>query len=250
MDAISAHTLGMSILAAAEGQPLTEAAKEARDDVRIALTALGAVLKDKLPKEPREEGPGTRQADWALDRAWSATHEFLHAWSRLDDEPKAAIASKLRERLYPDGLKFTKIPYAKQWTESHRRLELIEAGGLASNFAALGGEAFLDTLKKTHKAYGEVLGITKAPEDPIEDQKVGEALAQLSHALRAYVLHVSAMVRRDDPTQKALVDKILAPLANAQSAPAVGKGKAEQVTADEGGEGTPAEPPAEGGSCG
>lgn len=248
MDAVSAHTLGMSILAAAEGQALTEGAKEARDDVKVALLALGAVLKGKLPKEDRDPGPGSKQADAALDLAWSATYDFLTAWSKLRDEPKAAIASKVRERLFPDGLKFTKIQFSKQWTESHRRLDLIEEGSLASNFATLGGQAFLDTLKRTHKAYGEVLGITKAPEDPVEEQKIRDALDRLSHALRAYVLHVSAMVRRDDPAQKALVEKLLAPLAHWQSPP-VGKGSAEPVVADGGGEGTPVEPPAGGGSC-
>lgn len=249
VDAIGAHTLGMSILAAAEGQTLSDGAKEARDDVKVALSALGAVLKDKLPKDALDPGPRTREADRALDRAWSATYDFLTAWSKLDDEPKAAIASKVRERLYPDGLRFTKVQYAKQWTESHRRLDLIEEGSLASHFATLGGQAFLDTLKKTHKAYGEVLGITKAPEDPIEEQKIGDALAQLSHALRAYVLHVSAMVRRDDPAQKAVVEKLLAPLAQWQSPP-VGKGSAAPVVADGGAEETPEAPPADGGSCG
>lgn len=238
MDAISAHTLATSIVAAAEGQHLTEAAIEARDDVKAALLALGAVLKDKLPKEQSDPGPRTRQADWALDRAWSATYDFLNGWAKLDDEPKAAIAAEIRERLYPDGLKFTKIRYEKQWTESHRRLELIEEGKLASDFATLGGEAFLDTLKKRHKVYGEVLGITKAPEEPIEEEKVGDALNLLSHKLRAYVLQVSAMVRRDDAEQRALVDKLLAPLSQGQPA-AVGKGGAEAVA------GAEPEPPSE-----
>lgn len=252
MDAISAHSLGMSILAAAEGQTLTEAAQEAHDDVKVALLALGMVLKGKLPKEHSEEGLGTRQADWALDRAWSATYDFLNGWAKLDDEPKAAIAAEMRERLYPDGLKFTKIKYSKQWTESHRRLDLIAEGRLAAHFTTLGGEAFLDTLKRAHEAYGEVLGITKAPEEPVEEQKIRDALDGLSHALRAYVLHVSAIVRRDDPAQKALVEKLLAPLAQWQS-PAVAKATVAPVVTEEAAE-TPAEapvePPAEGGGCG
>jgi len=219
LDAVDAHSLGQAIIAAAEGQPLSDGAKETFGEVSVALRHLGDVLKSRLP---RAEGTGsaTREADTKLDAAWSATYEFLDAWARLPDEPKAAIAARIRERLFPDGLRFTKVQFTRQWTESDRRLSLLDEENLDKGFQELGGLAFVQAIREKHKVYGDVLGLTKAREEPVEEQTIREARDRLTDALRAYVLQVSAMERKSDPNSGKLVERLLEPLANWQSRPA------------------------------
>lgn len=229
LDAANLHSLARGVLAAAEGQTLSESAKEALDDVVIAADALRDILKTKSDEDT---GPSAREADANLDAAWSAIFDFLTAWSKLRDEPKANIAAEIRERLYPDGLKFTKVQFTKQWTESDWRLSLIKDDGLITTFDALGGRVFVDSLERAHRVYGDVLGLSKAQPDPVEEERLRDRASQLANTLRSYILYVSAMVRKNDPASQALVDKLLAPVATWQSA-AIGKASPPSPTTPE-----------------
>lgn len=246
LDANTAQSLGSSVLAAAENVTLSEGAKEALQDVSIAVSAIiEASGAHKLPEAITADGPSKMQADSQLDSAWVGTYDWLSGWARLPEEPKAKIAAELRERLFPDGLKFTRYAFAKQWAESNTRLSLIGDAELDKTFDTLGGSSFLKTLRATHKAYGDVLGITKAQEEEAARAlRIRDALDQVVNALRAYVLQVSAMARKSNPDSLALVDKLLAPITHWQS-PHVGKGSATPATPEPQ---MPAEPGD--GSCG
>lgn len=228
LDAKNSHSLARATLAAAEGQPLSEGAKEASEDVTIAADSLLELIKLKTSGGAVESGLGTREADARLDAAWSAAFDFFTAWSKLRDEPKARIAAEIRERLFPDGLKFTKIQFTRQWTESEWRLSLLGEGSVGASIDALGGRTFVESIQRAHKDYGDVLGLSKALEDPVEEEGIRDAVSKLMGALRTYVLQVSAMARKSDPSSQALVDKLLSPIIHWQSS-AVGKGGPAQA---------------------
>jgi len=210
--------LARSVLAAAEEHSaLPEAVRETRDDLSAALDGLVEAAMQKLPGAAVDHGPRAKDVDTRLDAAWSGTYNWLAGWARLPNEPKAKIAAELRERLFPEGLRFTQLRYPQQWAESNTRLSLIDQDELDKTFETLGGRSFLDALRETHKAYGEVLGITKPQEEEVRATRIRDALSRLSDALRAYVLQVSAMERKSDPNSSKLVEQLLKPLANWQS---------------------------------
>ncbi len=214
LDANETQSLGQAMLAAAESVTLSQGAEEARAEVAKALEVLiDAAGANRHPAPEIKDGPTRREADARLDAAWVGTYDWLSGWARLPDEPKAKIAAELRERLFPDGLKFTRFTFAKQWAESNTRLSLIDEAELERSFDALGGRPFLDTLRETHKAYGEVLGITKAQDEEVRATRIRDAFDRLADALRAYVLQVSAMERKSDPNSSKVVERLLLPLA-------------------------------------
>lgn len=218
LDANAAQSLGRAMVAAAESVTLSEGAKETLADVANAVHELvEAVSTSKLPAAVVKDGPTNREADSNLDSAWVGTHDWLTGWARLPDEPKAKIAAELRERLFPDGLKFTRYAFPKQWAESNTRLSLIADAELDKTFDTLGGRPFLHALREAHKAYGEVLGITKAQDEEVRATRIRDALDRLTDALRAYVLQVSAMERKSDPKSTKIVEQLLKPIANWQS---------------------------------
>lgn len=234
LDANTAQSLGSAVLAAAESVTLSEGPKEALAEVSIAVNALiEAASTHKLPAPIANDGPSSRDADSKLDSAWVGTYDWLTGWARLPEEPKAQVAAALRDRLFPDGLKFTRYSFTKEWAESNTRLSLINDSELEKSFETLGGSAFLETIRKTHKVYGDILGITKAQEEEAaRATRIRDAMDRLVDALRGYVLQVSAMARKSDPASQTLVDKLLAPIANWQSPP-VGKGSASAPVANE-----------------
>jgi len=218
LDANEAQSLVRAMLAAAETVTLSDGAKEALGDVSKALAVLvEAAGANKHAAPATKEGPTSREADSKLDSAWVGTHDWLNGWARLPDEPKAAIAAELRRRLFPDGVKFTRFTFPRQWAESNTRLTLIDDAELERSFDALGGRAFLQALRETHKAYGEALGITKAQEEEVRATRIRDALEHVADTLRAYVLQVSAMERKSDPSSSKTVEQLLRPLATWQS---------------------------------
>ena len=246
LDATGAQTLATSLLAAAEEHPtLPEAVRETRNEVAEALKELIDAAVQRLPAPATDGGPSTREVDARLDAAWRGTYNWLTGWARLPDEPKAQIAAELRDRLFPDGLKFTFFSYPRQWAESNTRLSLIDEAELERSFDTLGGRAFLRALRDTHKAYGEVLGITKAQEEEARTTRIRDALDRLADALRAYVLQVSAMERKSDPNSSKVVEQLLRPLMTWESpaprtkAPTTGETEApkQEPGSEQGGQG-------------
>lgn len=230
-DAGGAQGLGEAVLAAARGVALSHGAKLALGEVEAGVRAVVEASVRRLAG-PGAGGSPLKEADARVDAAWSGTYDWLTGWTKLPGASQAPIAAELRAALFPDGLRFVQFKFAKEWAESNTRLEAIDKGHLAARFDALGGGAFLQSLRASHRAYGEALGITKAPETPEEAQRLRDALAQFADALRDYVLQVSAMVRKDDAASIALADKLLAPImtweASGKSNTGAGAGKPQQ----------------------
>lgn len=161
--------------------------------------------------------PAVRAADLAEDAAWSALFDWLTGFAKLPfSPPEAAVAAAILAVLFPDGLKFTKIAYRLEWSEVETRIKLIAEQKLDEQIEGLGGGVFLRTVARAHKEYGEALGITR-PLDPAAAAALRTPLEDMIEALRLYVLRVAAHADPDDPETQALVDKLLAPLVEAES---------------------------------
>lgn len=147
--------------------------------------------------------PRARAADRALDDAWGAMQSWLLGWTRLPDKAHAHIsdARALYAALFPRGLQFLTLDFKDEWNESQQRLDHITQARLDDVIDKLGGGAFLTTVARCHRAYGEALHITaprdgSAVADP--DAEVRRTLEATQMAMREYVANVAATVRRDE----------------------------------------------------
>ena len=122
-------------------------------------------IRDSLwgERESLGRSEDRRPYDQALDGAWGCAYDRLDALGRLPAEryPSAQEAARLRQAIFPDGLSFLKLPYEAEWAESQRRLELIASKGWEADLQRLIGAEFVTEVKRCHKDYGEVLGITR-----------------------------------------------------------------------------------------
>ena len=202
----------------------------------LALNASHLLLreaaKDRLPDASLLTSASVREADRTLDAAWSSAFDWSTGWSKLPLDTNAAqvaIARTLLIALFSTGLKFTQIAFKLEWAESQTRLDLIEDEKLDASFAALGGEAFLTTIKVAHKAYGEALGLTKVKAE-VTQPSLRDPLDAFLAALRVYVVRVSAHADPDEPGSAELTKKLLGPVTSWRSAAtqsaAVGKAPA------------------------
>jgi hypothetical protein len=209
-------TLVDELEAAAKASPRVPAA------VRPALARVGEV-KEALVKAiaAREKAgstadPRARAADRALDDAWGALQTWLLGWTRLPDgaHPRVPMARGLYAELFPKGLQFLTYDFKDEWKESAKRLDAIAQKRQDDLVDALGGTAFLTTVTRAHKAYGEALHITSAGagQGPDPDADVVKALDATHMALREYVAQVAATVRRDDAETVAVAERLLGPL--------------------------------------
>ncbi len=163
--------------------------------------------------------PRARAADRALDDAWGAFQSWLMGWTRLPDKahPLIADARALYAALFPKGLQFLTLDFKDEWNESQQRLDHITEAQLDDVLGKLGGKPFLVTLARAHRAYGEALHIT-GPRDgdiaaaPDPDAAVRRSLEVAHLAIREYVAHVAAMVRRDDSETVRMAALLLEPL--------------------------------------
>ena len=165
--------------------------------------------------------PRARAADRALDDAWGALQSWLLGWTKLPDDAHATIpdARSLYQAMFPKGLQFLTLDFKDEWTESQNRIDQIAQYKLDAVIASLGGQAFLDTVKRAHKIYGEALHITQgSTNEPDPDHLVRRALETTHMALREYVAQIAATVRRNEKSSVDLAAILLAPL----SARAVG----------------------------
>ncbi len=204
-----------------------------------ALAASHLALRDaaqgRLPDASMLESASVREADRTLDAAWSSTFDWCTGWSKVPLEvnaAKVAIARGLLASLFSTGLKFTQIQYKLEWSESQTRLDLIDREQLSASFDALGGEAFLKTIRAAHKAYGEALGLTKAKTE-VAQPSLREPLDAFLAALRVVIVRVSAHSDPDVPGSAELAKRLLGPVTQWRSASAQAAG-AEQASAGEG----------------
>jgi hypothetical protein len=221
LTAISTARLLQELLNAANAERKLPASIAAdRDEVAEAYEALQIELAKRLAGEG-EETPVVRAADAVEDNAFGALFDWLGSWTRLpaDGHPEAAEAGAVLRDVFPTGLSFLAILPRDEWQEAEVRLRLIADRGHDDTIIKLGGEPFLDELKAAHKAYGEALGITAVKQAP-EAAAVREAQDAGVDAIRAYVLRVSAHVRKRDPQTAELADRLLAPLRTWRDRPA------------------------------
>lgn len=215
VDTTDAITLGAELLTAArpEGRPSSRIAR-ALERLSATYGALAEVASLASMTSTRVEA---RQADRLIDSAWAALFDFLGAWSKVPYEPAAEQARHVRGALYPDGLKFTLLPFKREWAESETRIHAMGREGFDETITKLGGAPFIKAIRKAHKAYGEVLGITRVPSDAPSAPTLREPLEAFILALRGYVLQVTAHADEDDPEAKALTERLLAPLTRWQT---------------------------------
>jgi hypothetical protein len=168
--------------------------------------------------EAAEDSLAVQDAKQVLDASWSGAYHWCRGLARLPDKPEiSGPAAQLRDTLFVDGLRFTQARYKNLWVESHVRLHLIDARGLDQVFADLGGQPILDSIRRAHERYGEVLGITEC-QDQDDEVPAGTRLREFLDDLRCYVVRVVAHVDRDDESTRELADFLLAPLKEWKSA--------------------------------
>jgi len=208
LNTASAIALGQELLTANKahtGLPQLIAARAA------ALEKAHSALCQALSNKPQDADPKrTRTTDHAEDLAFSALHDWLYAWCKLPT-PEADQARTIYAVLFPDGLKFTRLPYKQEWAEAEAKLARITSDAYDTEIQKLGGKPLLDQLRATHKEYGESLGITLGNPDP-STTKIRETLVAFNRYLKAYVVAVTAHTDPDDPTSAALADELLSPL--------------------------------------
>jgi len=165
--------------------------------------------------------PRARAADRALDDAWGAFQSWLLGWTRLPDKAHPGIgeARTIYASLFPKGLQFLTLDFKNEWNESQQRLDHITEARLDQTLDALGGKAFLVTVARAHRAYGQALHITPGPrarggaaDESEPDAPVRRALEATHLALREYVAQVAATVRRSEPASVETAARLLEPL--------------------------------------
>jgi hypothetical protein len=171
----------------------------------------------------RSESDSKDEWNRALDAAWAALRWWCKGWALLrhpDHASQAASARKLEAVLFPDGLRFTLLPYREQWVESQARLGLVEKDGLTGIFVELGGLAFLDGVRMAHDDFGRALGLTEVAEPPPSGSILRDGRDELKASMRRYIMQVSAHADPEDPASIALADDLLLPVTTWQSRPA------------------------------
>lgn len=164
----------------------------------------------------QENGQSGSKEVWdrALDTAWTALRWWSKGWSlvpHLENAQRAESGRKLEALLFPDGLRFTQMPFRTEWVESQTRLGLIEREALAVVIADLGGTPLLEAVRKAHDDFGRVLGLTEASE-VVTSATMRDERDALIDILRRYVLQVTAHADRDDPDSIALAARLLQPI--------------------------------------
>jgi len=208
LNTASAIALGQELLTVIKAQPALPQLIAAR---AAALEKAHGTLSQALSNKPLVEAdlPRNRVTDHAEDHAFGALHDWLYAWCKLSTS-EADQARTMFAVLFPDGLKFTRLPYKQEWAEANAKINLITSEGYDAEITKLGGKPLLDQLLTAHQAYGQSLGITAEGQDP--NVGLREPLLAFNRYLRAYVVAVTAHTDPDDPTSGALADTLLAPL--------------------------------------
>jgi hypothetical protein len=207
LDALATQSLGSAVLAAAADKTLPGPIDDAVAQLKVAVDRMKAAAMDRIPNGD----PAARAADIKLDAAWSALHGLLIGWSRLPDHPRAELAATLLKVLFPDGLRFTRLPFRLEWVESTNRLGMIDERGFAQQIEQFGAADMLTQIRQAHAHYGEVLSISTA-HPPVPGVGIREARTAVMKALRLLVVRVQGAVTLQDPASADLARDLLAPI--------------------------------------
>ena len=178
---------------------------------------LNGALRDGLG--PAIDAGSLSAADRTAASAWAGTELWVQGWRRIPaGEKHTRAAERIEERIFPDGLRFLRVNPARRWSESERRLAHIKEHEMEADFALLGGEAILATLRATHESFGAALGIN-APRPVTEAPQVRERLDGAKAALRYYVFQVTAQVDPEDASTAEVAERLLEPLLSYDATP-------------------------------
>lgn len=185
-------TLARQVIAEAPSVP-TASLRACQSELQATITRAEGDYRAQLSLAPEPLG---RSIDPPADNAWSCIHRRLGAYADLPVElyPHAERARELQATLFPDGLRFTQLEYGAQYSESERRVQMLQAerGRLQSELCDLVGREFVDELLRTHAAYGELVGVTRRrPLLPRPDLR--ETRNGLMAALSAYLIQLVAL---------------------------------------------------------
>lgn len=165
----------------------------------------------------QENGQSDSKEEWnrALDAAWAALRWWCKGWSFVpyaENAQPAEDGRKMEALLFPDGLRFTQLPFRTEWVESQTRLGLIEREALAPRIAELGGQVILEAVRRAHDDFGRALGLTQVNQVSETSAIVREGMDEVMASLRRYILQVTAHADPDDPGSMTLADQLLLPL--------------------------------------
>jgi hypothetical protein len=217
LDVASGVTLGVALISALpKGAPAP--VRQAAKALHASTLALQLAWRGASDATPAEPSTSRRAADHALDVTWRALEQRLAAYASLPGAsfPDAARAAELHARLFPDGLTFLALSYAREWAESNKRLQMVEDDKLGKSIDALAGKDFLAALEGAHAAYGVALGVTHAAPPPADVARVQEPLQNLKAAVSDYALQVVAAAK-SDPSFAEKAPATLAPIDRARA---------------------------------
>lgn len=240
LDATAAAALGEALYSEASHiKKLPASIASAVKPLGKALEVLHEALRGRLDVAAPTT-PGKRAADLNEDTAVSTLYDWLSALARLPaGMPEGEQARQWIAELFPDGVSFLKLPYAKEWAEVEARLSKIKLNGYDKPMQELGGRPFLTFVNKAHKVYGETLGITSArPDAEAKDTAaLRDAWQGQLQAIRFYVLRVLSHIEPEDQATSALAARLLRPLTEWKS-------RSVKATAAPPPPATPSSPPA------
>jgi hypothetical protein len=198
-----------------------------------ALRAKTVALQSAWAARDRVVKPAdTRPYDNANDVAWGALIDRLAAYAALprDRYPRALRAAALLTRLTLEDRGWLAIPFAEQWAEGDKRLKRMGAEGLRAEVAELVGEDFVVEVERTHKEYGDVLGITASTAPAVvEEADLSTLLRDTARAIADLAVPLLAMHDPDDAENDRAVRHALEAIDARGPVVAVGDPEAEDV---------------------
>ncbi|AKF10358.1 hypothetical protein DB32_007507 [Sandaracinus amylolyticus] len=171
--------------------------------------ALRVVIQERDAASPARSRPfGLAHA-----RAWSALHARLDAGTKLatDVYPLAPRAAELIESIFPNGLVFVAGNYDTAFFEGETRLaKIVER--VERDVIAIAGAPFLDGVRITHAALGEVLGLGRSTPEVPSTTAVQDAIARTMKSVAAYSRVLVAELDEDDEASVARFRRAVGPL--------------------------------------
>src|SRR5262249_52418974 len=111
--ASSVIALGTQLVTVASAEPeLPQGVGRALDKVEKTQEDLQSAVARQLFAAADER---QRQADVVLDKSWSAVQLLCLSYAKLSSAPEATRAARVLVRVFPDGLRFTQLPYTSEW---------------------------------------------------------------------------------------------------------------------------------------
>jgi hypothetical protein len=129
-----------------------------------------------------------------------ALHDALLATASLPEaeSENAGRAKELLRIFFPEGIAFTKLSALAAWSEGEWRMQQIEKNGWSAVVGEITRPEFLSAAKRATEAFGEVIGVGRAPREEAPKRGLQLILAQFSRKVAAYVRALAARVDEDD----------------------------------------------------